>query len=413
MKKIFLFLFSIFIFVSCEDEYKSSYSYEYSAMVNYPVYYDASDILVDIQVTPPVTHVSPYKIAFNDKYLFVGEMMKGIHVYEKTGEHSVSPLCFIECKLSKAFDVIDNLLFCNNFTDMLVINISNPLQATISHRQKNHFNNYNNYLTDMNIPYDETYGYIIDYKPFKAIITSIGEIADPKFSEADSMHIKKMPNSLVSGNPIKSKPYVGIAKYEKEIFTFGRYNSWAVCTYNSGFNVTEHGFYGGLRPIFPPPNGYYNNAFLNKLFYKDGFMCVIGSNYIDCGKNDSILSQYHFYFSDSSQIDVTVNTQGFFFILTKNHIRKTIYDDEYYEHSTEYAIIPGAVAITCSSDKIITLGDKLIVYNEADSKLSIIKEYPEISGTCMLQEDKILTIANTQGVFFYDISNVNDIKLIQ
>ena len=411
MKNLLLYLVCLLIIVSCEDEYKSVYSYEYSTMMNYPVYYDASDILVDIQITSAITPVSPYKIASNDKYLFVGEMMKGFHVYEKTGDYSVLPLCFIECKLSKAFDVVDNFLFCNNFTDMLVIDISNPLQASISHRQKNHFNNYNNYLTDMNIPYVEEYGYIVDYKPFKVIVSSTGKTTDPIFSEADSMHIKEMPNSL-SDNPTTSKPYVGIAKYEKEIYTFGRYNSWAVCTYNSGFNVTEYGFYGGLRPIFQPPNNYYNNAFLNKLFYKDGFMCVIGTNYIDCGKNDSILSSYHYYFPDSSPIDVTINTQGFFFILTKNQIRKTIYDDDYYEHSTEYAITPGAVTITCAQDKIITLGDKLRVYDDTDAKLSFVKEYPDISGSCMVKDNEVLTIANAQGIFFYDISNINDIKII-
>ena len=411
MKKLFLYLACILIFVSCEDEYKSVYTYEYTTTINYPVYYDASDILVDIQVTPTVTPVSPYKIASNDKYLFVGEMMKGFHVYEKTGEHNVSPLCFIECKFSKAFDVVDNFLFCNNFTDMLVIDISNPQQAAVRHRQKNHFNRYDSYAVGWNFPYTEEYGYAVDYKPFRVIESSTGKITDPIFTEADSMFIKEMPASLINGDPATNKPYVGIAKHENEIYTFGRYDSWAVCTYNTDFNITEYSSWSN-QPIFSTPS-YYGNSFVNKLFYKDGYMCIIGMNYIDCKKNDTYRSNYHHYFHDNSQIvDVTINTQDCFFILAENHIRKIFYDENYYEHSTEHTITPGAVAITCAQDKIITLGDKLLVYEDADSKLSVVKEYPDISGSCIVKNGEVLTIVNTQGVFFYDISNLNDIKLI-
>ena len=421
MKKLLLFLVSVHAFVSCEDKYESIYSQKYSTpyttTINYPIYYDASDILVDVQVTPPVTLVSPYKIASNDKYLFIGEMMKGFHVYEKTGEHSVLPLCFIECKLSKAFDVIDEYLFCNNFADLLVIDVSNPQQASVKRRQKNHFNRYDSYVTYWNVPYTEGKGFVVDYHPVTVTAIVTDTQPEPDFSEYDKLYdniiIKEMPLSLISGDPEASKPYVGIAKNEKEIYTFGKYNSWAVCTYQTSFHITEQDLWHTPQPIYPTPY-YYSNAYPYKLFNKDGFMNIIGSGYVDCGKYNTYPSAYHHYFPDESQIDVTyMDTQDCFFILAKNRIRKTFYDDEYYEHYIEYAITHGAVTITCVQDNIITLGDKLLVYDFPDETLPVVKEYPDISGICMVKHNDVLTIVNTQGVFFYDISNVNDIKLIQ
>jgi hypothetical protein len=410
MKKFFIYLVSGLIFFSCEDEYESVYTNEYSTYMDYPVYYDASDILVDIQVTPPGNPVLPYKIASNDKYLFVGEMMKGIHVYERTGYHTdrLLPLCFIECKFSKAFDIIDDILFCNNFTDMLVIDVSNPQHATIIHRQKNHFNNYHSYATDWSFPYKESEGYVVDYKSFRVIISSTGEITDPVFSEADNMFLKEMPLSLIN-NAEKGKPYVGIVKYGKEIYTFGRLSSWAICTFDGKFNVTEKSYWEYQEKGFPFISFSYDPFY--KLFIRDGFINVINTNNIFSGgfNNDRV---NYFLFDNETPIDITVNTQNFFFILTKNSIRKTFIDYDYNEHKSEYKIKPGAVAITCAQDKIIILGDKLIVYDDTDSKLTIVKEYPDIAGFCMEKDNDVLTIASSKGVFFYDISDVNDIKII-
>jgi hypothetical protein len=124
MKKI-LYISLLFALVACEDQYEISHRYSrlYYQHKIYPVWLDASDILVDIQVKSPVNPNDVFKIAANDKYFFVGEKMKGIHVYEKTDEFRVTPLCFIDCKHIKAFDVLDHVLYCNNFVDLLAVDV--------------------------------------------------------------------------------------------------------------------------------------------------------------------------------------------------------------------------------------------------------------------------------------------------
>jgi hypothetical protein len=101
----------------------------------------------NIQVKTGMPQVAPFKIVSNDNYYFVGDMLKGIHVYEKKAG-SVSYLCFIECRYIKDFELAGDRLFCNNLVDMVVLDVSNPLQATILHREKNLFNRFTSYKTE-------------------------------------------------------------------------------------------------------------------------------------------------------------------------------------------------------------------------------------------------------------------------
>ncbi len=62
-------------------------------------------------------------------------------------------------------------------------------------------------------------------------------------------------------------------------------------------------------------------------------------------------------------------------------------------------------------DKIVTLGDELAVHLPDQDNLHLVKKYP-IQGSCYLKEDNILTIVNAKGLFFYDISDLENIHLI-
>ena len=125
------YLFLVLVLLGCENNSEDIYRYSkvISRSKEYPVYLDMSEI-GNIQVTAGLPQVAPFKIGSNEKYYFVGDMLKGIHVYEKKAE-SVSYLCFIECRYMKDFELVDNRLFCNNFVDLVVLDVSNPLQTTI------------------------------------------------------------------------------------------------------------------------------------------------------------------------------------------------------------------------------------------------------------------------------------------
>ena len=108
-------LLLVLVLLGCENNIEDIYRYSkiISESKEYSVYLDMSEI-GNIQVSSIMPQASPFKIVSNDKYYFVGDMLNGIHVYEKNAG-SVSYLCFIECKYIKDFELASNLLFCNNF----------------------------------------------------------------------------------------------------------------------------------------------------------------------------------------------------------------------------------------------------------------------------------------------------------
>ena len=159
--KHYYYLFLVLFLFGCDDNYEDIYRYSkvISQSKDYPVYLDMSEI-GNIQVMGKLPQLAPFKILSNDNYYFVGDMLKGIHVYEKKAG-SVSYLCFIECRYIKDFELAGNLLFCNNFMDLVVLDVSNPLQLKILHRQKNHFNRFTSYANSWNIPYVDGKGLIV------------------------------------------------------------------------------------------------------------------------------------------------------------------------------------------------------------------------------------------------------------
>jgi len=245
MKKNIFFLIITVLLISCDNEFETvhKFSRPYEVSKEYPIYLDASNILTNIQVRPAVTPEKPFKIVSTDKYLFIGEMMKGVHVYEKTDSRHVNPLCFIECKYLKAFDVIDDYLYCNNFIDLLVVDIKNPLSARILHREERYFNRYfysNWNMSEKNVSSSsDNRLYQIATKTIylSGIETDAGPA--PDFSEYDKLYediiVDEIPDTLKV-----DKPHVGFTGISGVMNTFGYY-SLAFCSYSqSGFILLNH-----------------------------------------------------------------------------------------------------------------------------------------------------------------------------
>jgi len=434
MKKV-IYIILLFALVACEDQYETTH--KYSRLIyqskDYPVYLDMSEIS-KIQVKSSVTAVAPFKIISNDHYYFVGDMMKGVHVYEKKGGYDVSYLCFIECKYLKAFDVVGNYLFCNNFIDLVVLDVSNPLQTSVRHREINHFNMFTSYAESWNIPYVEEKGCIVGSQQytFSGIVTDQQPELD--FSEYDQLYgnltTTDIPDSWVSNHPENDKPYTGIIKVgDDKIYTYGKYLSWDICSYQGGiFMVTQKDFSNLTKGDYVPISPSYSYVHPIKLLYKDEIIYVLYAlNYSTTGSTTgtfecmmpfesyTVQSWHSLYQPDYLSIDVTFNTSSnTIFVLTPHSIRTVTFsaDNPYLHNYLEYEILPGAVAITKAQDKLITIGNKLTVYNPTETDVHLVKEYSSISGSCMLKDGNILAVANQQGLFFYDISDLENIKLV-
>ena len=423
MKQLFYLVLVLFLF-GCEDIFKDTfhYSQHITQSKEYPVYLDMSEI-GNIQVKTNSPLVAPFKILSNDKYYFVGDMLKGVHVYEKKGV-GVSYLCFIECRYIKDFELADNRLFCNNLVDMVVVDVSNPLQINILHRQKNHFNRFTSYVNNWNLPNVEGKGIITGTETHELTGMITDKHPDLDFSELDQLYgnltTKAIPDNWFTNNPENDKPYIGIIKVgTDQIYTYGNYNSWAICTYQSGtFSVREEDLWSTPSGKYAPPY-YYSNAYPARMFIEDSMIYILGTGYSDCiiYENERHIFNYHLYFPNFNPLDITyLPTMQAFFVLSGNSIWGAFkYSDpqqQYMERYIDYKIPTEATSIFWKGNNVITIGNGLSVYLPSANELKLVKDYPGISGKCCKKEGSILSVANTQGLFLYDITDLENIQLL-
>ena len=424
MKQSF-YLFLVLILLGCENNTEDIYTYSkiISQSKGYPVYLDMSEI-GNIQVKANLPLTAPFKILSNEKYYFVGEMLKGIHVYEKKGG-SVSYLCFIACRYIKGFELVNNTLFCNNLADMVVIDVTNPKQITVLHRQTNQFNRFSSIVNYWNILSVAGKGIVAGSESHVLTGTVTDKQPTLDFTEYDKLYgnltTKVIPDSWFSIDPENDKPYTGMIKMgTDEIYTYGSYNSWAICTYRSGtFGVREKDLWATPKTYAPPY--YYSDSHPVKMFYQDSLIYILGagntnSGYSDCiTYNERFPLTYHLYFPNFMPLDITyMPGMQAFFVLSGQSVWVAIKDSDsvYMKSYLDYKIPTDATSIFRIGNNVITLGKELNVYAPTVTNLTLVKAYPAISGKSYLLTGNILAVANVQGLFLYDISNLENIKLI-
>ena len=120
---IFRFLTMILILAGCEDKYTEQYlSLE-------PVYMSYKDFREAVKTENIHALEKPGKIYYKDNYLFINEIMKGIHVYNNTNPASPYYVGFITIPGNVDMVIRGNIMYADSYIDLVGIDISNPADA--------------------------------------------------------------------------------------------------------------------------------------------------------------------------------------------------------------------------------------------------------------------------------------------
>ena len=422
-------LFLLLVLFGCEDQYEDTYRYSHiiTQSKTYPVYFDTRDIdTIQVRETEPIE--KPFKILSNYNHVFVADMLKGVHVYERTAQ-TVNYLCFIECKYLKDMELSGSRLYMNNLVDLVVVDVSNPRQLILLDRRKNQFNRFSSYKTSWNLPYVEGKGFIVGNETHELTGVVTDEQTELDFSEFDQIYghltTNELPDTWFSEKPEYDRPYIGMVRVGiEQIYTYGTYNSWAICSYRTGIlNVREENLWSSPRGAYAPPY-YYSNAFPTQVFFEDEMIFIQGKldhqakSYCDVILyNEEYPLSYAFYFPDFVVCDICYMPEMNAFIALSGTSfwgvfisgeTQTGFIKTYKEYGTE----TDAIEIFRLGDQVVTLGDDLSVWSVTPDEIALVKTYPDISGRCCLKEGSRLIVANTQGLFQYDIADPENIKPI-
>ncbi len=138
VKQITVLLIIAITLSYCKDEVSTELRY----MANVPIYMNRAELKSAINDTEIKPLSKPGKIYIKDKYLFVNEIGKGIHVFDNSNPASPQAVVFLNIPGNVDMAIKGNLLYADNLIDLVVIDISDVKNAKEVDRYKNAFPNY-------------------------------------------------------------------------------------------------------------------------------------------------------------------------------------------------------------------------------------------------------------------------------
>ena len=142
-----------FLAVSCQDEVTTSHTYR----TMMPVYLEMSDVRArTISVEPPQELESPGKIYIYGDYLLINEPTKGIHILDNTNPSNPINKNFIPIEGNVDLAVNSNILYADNYVDLLAFDISNLNNIQLIKRVEDVFTHMYNHATGQVITYKDT-----------------------------------------------------------------------------------------------------------------------------------------------------------------------------------------------------------------------------------------------------------------
>ncbi len=117
-KKIYLLFVLALVMSGCSDKIIEVYT------ANSPVYMTYGELRHAVKQTSPTDLINPGKIYFKDRYLFIVEEMKGIHVIDNRDPANPIKLTFIEVPGNVDIAIKGDVLYADSYIDLVAIDIS-------------------------------------------------------------------------------------------------------------------------------------------------------------------------------------------------------------------------------------------------------------------------------------------------
>lgn len=107
-----------------------------------PIYKSLSEIRANIESEEARELASPGKIYFYNNYIFINETREGIHIIDNSNPATPNNLGFLAIPGNVDISVKNDILYADNYTDLLTIDISDVRNATLLKRTENVFPNF-------------------------------------------------------------------------------------------------------------------------------------------------------------------------------------------------------------------------------------------------------------------------------
>jgi hypothetical protein len=123
---LLLLLCTCVLFVSCTKD-KCTRTYTFYE----PVYKTTAEVRANIKSNSPRNVERPGKLFILGKYIFLNELDRGVHVIDNTNPAAPKNVAFIDIPGNLDLAVKGNTLYADAYTDLVTLDITNPLQVVV------------------------------------------------------------------------------------------------------------------------------------------------------------------------------------------------------------------------------------------------------------------------------------------
>lgn len=135
LKTAFWLFFVCFLY-SCHDDWETT---RQNRRRGYRPVYISYEEMRNVQTVAAQPLNNPGKIYRYGHYIFVNELNKGIHIIDNRNPASPQAISFISIPGNVDMAVKNNVLYADNSTDLVALDISNPQDVKIINRVKDTF----------------------------------------------------------------------------------------------------------------------------------------------------------------------------------------------------------------------------------------------------------------------------------
>ena len=127
MKKVLIVACAIFLCLFQQSCLKDKLTHTYTILE--PVYKSKAEVYANIKSNPAQQISSPGKLFVYGNYIFLNEVDKGVHIIDNTDPSHPVAKAFIDIPGNLDIAVKGNILYADLYSDLVTIDISDPLHA--------------------------------------------------------------------------------------------------------------------------------------------------------------------------------------------------------------------------------------------------------------------------------------------
>ena len=409
-------VFSIFFSGCVKDNCHKAYTYSHFE----PVYKTTAEVKANIKSNVSRDVQNPGKIYILGKYIFLNEIDKGAHVIDNSIPSSPKNVAFIDIPGNLDMAVKGNRLYADLYTDLVTIDITNPLNVVVKKYIEGVFPHraYSNGFLYTNGFYGDTTKVIVEWVQKYTEITedcdnnnwlledrSVFFMADANFNTAGSSKASVSPigkgGSMARFAIVDNRMYT-VSYTDLGVFNISSPNDPA---FNNKVNINSW----SIETIFPFKNklfiGSQNGMFIYNVNNPDN--PALEGEFAHVQSCDPVIADDNFAY-------VTLRSgtpcQGFtnqLDILQLNNLTDPQLLKSYDFTNPHGLSKDGNLLFICDGNAGLKVYDASDVMN-----LQLITQISDLETYDVVAYNNIALVVAKDGLYQFDYSNVNEIKLL-